>query len=264
MHSPSFLSLDSFLLSLGFLILFQCCISFLMFLCYCSLLPLICLGWYFCCEWMFGEHFSQPMVTPCLRGLMWKQKVNCWDSSGALGGGFSLMVWSCCKGQGRNWEFGHIWGHAAVPALESFLSVSLHLQCAGNSLTLWSSGACCLFVHILWHFQAHPSGVFPPKCFCVAGRELSSETQRCGCFGAQPSYTSAMLFCSYFIFHWWVWAVLVPPWLCDDFGWTFPTLDWMNSKLCKQPCKVEVASAFAAFIHLQWCWELTLLCKELF
>lgn len=166
MHSPWFWSLDPFLLSLGFLFLFQCCISFLMFLCYCSLLPLICLGWHFCCEWMFGGHFSQPMATPCLRGLLWKQeqkqKVN-WGSSGALrkilSHGLKLL-----QGARKDWEFGHIWGHPAVPALaltESFLSASLHLQCAGSSLILWSTRAWCLFVHILWHLQAHPSGVFP-------------------------------------------------------------------------------------------------------
>lgn len=40
----------------------------------------------------------------------------------------------------------------------------------------------------------------------------------------------------------------------------------MNSKLSEQPFKVEVAPAFAAFIHLLWCWDLTLLwkgCSEL-
>lgn len=44
--------------------------------------------------------FSQPTVTPCLRGLMrkQKQKVNCWDSSGALGTilshGLKLLQWT--------------------------------------------------------------------------------------------------------------------------------------------------------------------------
>lgn len=144
MHSLWFLFLDPFLLSLGFLFFFQCCISFLMFLCYCSLLPLICLGWYFCCEWMFGGRFSQPMVTPCLRGLMLKQKVNCWDSSGALGRilshGLKLL-------QGTRKELGiraHL-GSCSCSCPGTFLPVSLHLQCAGNPLCGVAELAAFLF-----------------------------------------------------------------------------------------------------------------------
>lgn len=55
----------------------------------------------------------------------------------------------------------------------------------------------------------------------------------------------------------------VSPWLHDDFGWTLPSCVWMNSELSEHSCKVEVASAFAAFIHSLLCWELTLLCKGL-
>lgn len=172
MHSPWFLSLHPFLLSLGSLVPVP--ISFLMFLYYCSLFPRICLGWHFCCEWMFGGLLSQHMVTPCLRGLMWKQKPS-WTAATALElwGRSSLMLCSFCKGQGRTGD----WGHPAVPALafiESLFSASLHLECARSSLVLWSTRVWCLFVHILWHFQVHPSGVFPPKCSCVAQSSAQS------------------------------------------------------------------------------------------
>lgn len=81
------------------------------------------------------------MATPCLRGLLWKQEqtqnVN-WGGSGALGKILSHGL-KLLQGARKDWEFGHIWGHPAVPALaltESFLSASLHLQCAGSSLIL--------------------------------------------------------------------------------------------------------------------------------
>lgn len=104
--------------------------------------------------------------------------------------------------QGTRKELGiraHL-GSCSCSCPGTFLPVSLHLQCAGNPLCGVAELAAFLFTSS-GTFR-HIPVVFPTKCFCVAGRELSSETQRCGCFGAQPSYTSAMLFCSYFIFHW--------------------------------------------------------------